>query len=197
MTGTLNLPVKAAVAPGDEEAPASLDDAINTASSGAVINLGSGVYEVTPTTLNKNITIKGIEGTKIVTNGVAFKLSGSAELTVSNVTFETTAADAMIVRNAAQTDTGKIILDGCTFEGGRFGVYFDGLTGGSITNCTFNNTAKAAIGLGNALAGDVTISGNTYNVADDAVAIEYEAEVEDHIKGTDLATLPEDLISKN
>ena len=141
-------------------------------------------------TVSNSVEIIG-NGATISSSGTAFNLSGAADLTVSDVTFSSTSG--MIIKNAAHA-TGEVNLDGCTFEGGNFGVYFDGLTGGSIIDCTFNGTIVAAIGLGNSLSGSVEISNNTYNVADNAVVIEYVASVENYITGTDFATLTEEQI---
>ena len=173
---------------------ASNPETVNLSDATGEIALGSGVFELTGS-ISSDLTISGNGDTTIVPateGGSAIQVSGDAELTLENVTISSDSERGMLVRNATQDDTGTITLDGCTFEGGRFGVYIDGLSGGSITNCTFRNYAKAAIGIGDSLSGELEISDNDYGTdTDDTVFIEYVSSVKEYITGSDLAGMSE------
>ena len=173
---------------------ASNPETVNLSDATGEIALGSGVFELTGS-VSSDLTISGNGDTTIVPateGGSAIQVSGSAELTLENVTISSDSERGMLVRNATQDDTGTITLDGCTFEGGRFGVYIDGLSGGSITNCTFRDYAKAAIGIGNSLGGELEISDNDYGTdTDDTVFIEYVSSVKEYITGSDLDDMSE------
>lgn len=90
---------------------------------------------------------------------------------------------------------GELVLDGVIFEGGKIAVMLDSMNGATIENCTFINTEKAAISIGNSFAGRATISDNTYNVGKNAVAIEFAKSVEDQIAGSDIHDLADNMIS--
>ena len=173
---------------------ASNPETVNLSDATGEIALGSGVFELTGS-ISSDLTISGNGDTTIVPateGGSAIQVSGDAELTLENVTISSDSERGMLVRNATQDDTGTITLDGCTFEGGRFGVYIDGLSGGSITNCTFRNYAKAAIGIGDSLSGELEISDNDYGTdTDDTVFIEYVSSVKEYITGSDLDDMSE------
>ena len=173
---------------------ASNPETVNLSDATGELALGSGVFELTGS-ISSDLTISGNGDTTIVPateGGSAIQVSGDAELTLENVTISSDSERGMLVRNATQDDTGTITLDGCTFEGGRFGVYIDGLSGGSITNCTFRNYAKAAIGIGDSLSGELEISDNDYGTdTDDTVFIEYVSSVKEYITGSDLAGMSE------
>ena len=173
---------------------ASNPETVNLSDATGEIALGSGVFELTGS-ISSDLTISGNGDTTIVPateGGSAIQVSGDAELTLENVTISSDSERGMLVRNATQDDTGTITLDGCTFEGGRFGVYIDGLSGGSITNCTFRNYAKAAIGIGDSLSGELEISDNDYGTdTDNTVFIEYVSSVKEYITGSDLDDMSE------
>ena len=173
---------------------ASNPETVNLSDATGEIALGSGVFELTGS-VSSDLTISGNGDTTIVPateGGSAIQVSGDAELTLENVTISSDSERGMLVRNANQDDTGTITLDGCTFEGGRFGVYIDGLTGGSITNCTFRDYAKAAIGIGDSLSGELEISDNDYGTdTDNTVFIEYVSSVKEYITGSDLDDMSE------
>ena len=173
---------------------ASNPETVNLSDATGEIALGSGVFELTGS-ISSDLTISGNGDTTIVPateGGSAIQVSGDAELTLENVTISSDSERGMLVRNATQDDTGTITLDGCTFEGGRFGVYIDGLSGGSITNCTFRDYAKAAIGIGDSLSGELEISDNDYGTdTDDTVFIEYVSSVKEYITGSDLDDMSE------
>ena len=168
-----------------------LNDKLTAAAAGDTIYVGTGTYEVAPVT--KNVTIVGNGETTFEpasAGGTVFTVKKDAELTVKNVVISSDAATGYLVRNDQQTDTGILVLDGCTFDGGRISVLLDGLNGATITNCTFRNYAKAAISIGDSVKGDVVISGNDFGKdTDSTVFVEYDPSVLDCIKGTDFAKM--------
>src|SRR5699024_4523869 len=44
--------------------------------------------------------------------------------------------------------SGELVLDGVIFEGGKIAVMLDSMNGATIENCTFIDTEKAAISIG-------------------------------------------------
>ena len=150
--------------------------------------LGDGEYTI-DNAISDDLTIIGNGNSEIAGDIV---VSGG-KVTIKDATIKADSGKYGIM--SYKKASGELVLDGVIFEGGKIAVMLDSMNGATIENCTFIDTEKAAISIGDSFAGDATISDNTYNVGNDAVAIEYVKSVEDQIKGSDIDELADNMIS--
>ena len=172
------------------DAVAEDSDALNDAiAAGAdTVYLGDGEYTI-DNAISDDLTIIGNGNSEIAGDIV---VSGG-KVTIKDATIKADSGKYGIM--SYKKASGELVLDGVIFEGGKIAVMLDSMNGATIENCTFIDTEKAAISIGDSFAGDATISDNTYNVGNDAVAIEYVKSVEDQIKGSDIDELADNMIS--
>ena len=175
------------------DAVAEDSDALNDAiAAGAdTVYLGDGEYTI-DNAISDDLTIIGNGDTVITGKGRTITVS-DGNLTIKNATVKT--EDGQYGIMSTKGASGELVLDGVIFEGGKIAVMLDSMNGATIENCTFINTEKAAISIGDSFAGTATISDNTYNVGGDAVALEYVKSVEDQVAGSDIRDLADNMIS--
>ena len=167
----------------------ALNDAI--AAGADTVYLGDGEYTI-DNAISDDLTIIGNGDTVITGKGRTITVS-DGNLTIKNATVKT--EDGQYGIMSTKGASGELVLDGVIFEGGKIAVMLDSMNGATIENCTFINTEKAAISIGDSFAGTATISDNTYNVGGDAVALEYVKSVEDQVAGSDIRDLADNMIS--
>ena len=165
----------------------ALNDAI--AAGADTVYLGDGEYTI-DNAISDDLTIIGNGDTVITGKGRTITVS-DGNLTIKNATVKT--EDGQYGIMSTKGASGELVLDGVIFEGGKIAVMLDSMNGATIENCTFINTEKAAISIGDSFAGTATISDNTYNVGGDAVAIEYVESAK--IAGSDIRDLADNMIS--
>ena len=138
---------------------AYIQAAINAASAGDTVELGSGIYEFsTAINLNKKITLKATTGTSPI---------------LRNTATITKAIDVLTDGSATQ----PIVIDGLTFQRLvlgteiRIAIYNNGYDYVTVQNCTFNyiepnasTTTQAVVwfGIGDVIT-SATVSNNTFN----------------------------------
>ena len=151
-----NSSAAAIAVPGDH---ATIQAAINAASSGDIITVGDGFY-VEDLTVNKsNIVIKSqngsvttwINGTvNITVDDVRIGGAGVTGFTIYQSTIDTATTHAVNISTNASRD--NITVRGCTIIGGYDGVHI-GMTGGTanetsnltIYDCVIRDTGRSAI----------------------------------------------------
>ncbi len=150
-----------------------LDKALTDADT-KTITLYDGTYTLS-NTIDKDVAIEGNGDVTIKTHSVGswgenagVHVSGSANVTVSGVTFKADGANARGIITAPGF-TGSISVESCTFDGVVTGIYLNACKGGTIKNCEFLN-CTAGIGI-DFLTGKLNVVNCTFSRNGDDIGV--------------------------
>lgn len=163
---TFNGPAKYVVFPYIQNAvavatEAELSDAVKNAVAGDAVVVAEGTYGKFPSVGNKNLTIichdvvfegnskLNIGGSTVIGATFSNPSGNSVDQTINGVFKDCTFTGSNALRNAYVGET--CVFENCVFDGGVYGIHFDGGTSKEVTfrNCTISgfNALAAAIGM--------------------------------------------------